>query len=234
VNEYYYVRNAAISLTDPLGLAPQFCGIDHSGRPIYCEQPDPAWGHGPDDTCGPDITRQFLDVLVDVTETFARQKFAMKCAMCKSLYAGNPLRALKAWDILDLFVNGSPDINARSQQPGFAFPFVGTGNLRHTVTIEGKCYHAGAANYALFGRANALCRAYYIKDYSLEKALTRVGKYKRLWGGTLSGESLAFTRFGYDGTSFVGVSLGESLNPKKLPSYLSKFTWIWLPYNDRW
>ena len=30
-----------------LGLAPQLCGIDQNGNPIYCDTPAPCWGHCP-------------------------------------------------------------------------------------------------------------------------------------------------------------------------------------------
>ena len=49
LNLYGFVWNAPTRMYDPLGLAPQLCGIDANGMPIYCDDPDPCWGHCPPD-----------------------------------------------------------------------------------------------------------------------------------------------------------------------------------------
>ena len=49
LNLYGFVFNAPPRMYDPLGLAPQLCGIDENGMPIYCDDPDPCWGHCPPD-----------------------------------------------------------------------------------------------------------------------------------------------------------------------------------------
>jgi RHS repeat-associated protein len=47
LNLYGFVWNSPMRIYDPLGLAPQICGIDENGMPIYCDDPDPCWGHCP-------------------------------------------------------------------------------------------------------------------------------------------------------------------------------------------
>jgi RHS repeat-associated protein len=47
LNLYGFVGNDPVNRIDSLGLAPQLCGIDAGGMPIYCDDPDPCWGHCP-------------------------------------------------------------------------------------------------------------------------------------------------------------------------------------------
>jgi len=47
LNSYNFVWNSPIRFVDLLGLAPQLCGIDANGTPIYCDNPDPCYGHCP-------------------------------------------------------------------------------------------------------------------------------------------------------------------------------------------
>jgi RHS repeat-associated protein len=59
LNLYGTVWNSPIRYADPLGLAPQLCGIDSNGMPIYCDDPPPCHGHCPPPT---DPGAECLDV----------------------------------------------------------------------------------------------------------------------------------------------------------------------------
>ena len=60
----------------------------------------------------------------------------------------------------------------------------------------------GAVNYALWGRMNKLCSNLYTTNSVLEGAELVVWLYKLIkYGGDGAREAMAFTAYGYDGTS---------------------------------
>lgn len=104
------------------------------------------------------------------------------------------LRAIGAWDMSELGRLG------RGEETGIGKP--GTGEWDRTVQFQGNVYHAGAVNYAMWGRINALCGAdfYYNKEYSLENAVLFVNLFKYLYPfyfGDQTEEATAFTKWGY-------------------------------------
>ena len=101
------------------------------------------------DQCGPDVTTAVQNTLQNVENRFndwaaipGKQRSA-----CEALYDGG--LADGAWDIKELAAAG------KSEGCG---SLMGTGKCKATVAYKGKCYHAGAVNYVLFGKMNALCR----------------------------------------------------------------------------
>jgi hypothetical protein len=97
----------------------------------------------------------------------------------------------------------------------------------------------GAVNYALFGRANALCWIAYGQDedgdkWSLEHALSMINLYKTRYLWDQLGQAKAFTQFGYNYSNPESSALPmtssnmikHSADPKNVVPY-SEFTIHW-------
>ena len=137
----------------------------------------------------------------------------------------------------------------------------GTGKWADTVQLRygsgpAKVYWASAANYALWGKVNALCYAeFYYKAYAIDQglyaaahwslgtALAKVSLHKwqpfagGLWNplgylGDQEKEAQLFTRYGFRGDSFEDAALksGYSGNEEWLPDSNKRYDKA-SPYN---
>ena len=147
LNLYEYVSGSPFAFSDPLGL-----------RKSSTTSPSPSGC----DVCGPDVTQQVKDALGKVEDTFNNKLSAeQKEAACDAFTSrdpdplkGNEPMWLNAWDINNL--HNQNWINSAPYSPKCAT----TPNCQNTVTVDGKCFYAGSANYVVFGRMWKLCDNY--------------------------------------------------------------------------
>ncbi len=181
--------------------------------------------------------------------------FLQKCRAC---FSG--LRSLEtggAWDVAPLAAAGHAE-----QSPVPAEPFgqqTGSGGGRYTVSYRGRCYHAHAVNYLLWGRANRLCHETFpvinplaptIFLFGLTTTTSLVTAHKTsmaalnlfsghgwLAAGYLNGipSATAFTVSGYTGIN-TGLSIFSlPISVESSPVYMGNFRtqWKWLHLQDQ-
>ena len=61
---------------------------------------------------------------------------------------------------------------------------------------NGRCHHAGAVNYLLWGYASRLCKPYN-ENITIDKIILKVRVWKMVYGGKQSDEAAAFARTGF-------------------------------------
>ena len=160
--------------------------------------------------CGPDITQSIYKMLLEVDNAYNSWSYGQQCAACAALY----LNWVSGWDV-DLFA------------PPSGYPGQGDGPCRFTYTYNGNCFYAGSLNYALFGRASALC------GHSLTTTLLAVGDWKTYGhfedpGGVITQQAMIMAANGY-GSPFYGRDVdGCSPSIKKATVHLQ---WKWGPHS---
>jgi hypothetical protein len=160
--------------------------------------------------CGPDITQSINKMLLEVDNAYDSWSELQRCSACAALY----LNWWSGWDV-DLF------------KPPGGYPGTDDGPCRFTFTYNGTCYYAGSLNYALFGRASALC------GYSLLTTLLAVGDWKTYGhgedpGGVITQQAMSMASNGY-GSPASGPDI-KSCPPsdKKTSDHLQ---WKWGPHS---
>jgi len=186
--------------------------------------------------CGPDVTASLQAVLQNIRQTFMNDwNFKEKESACEEFY--NIYRGGKAWDIDGLYNAGKSDSQKFDTSCGIML--AGEGKCAKTVTFNGNCYYASAANYAMWGLANKLCSDTVgpIIDWpgrntwSLANALVYAVTWK-VWLQDDSREDMlsqvqAFTRYGYLGELPQGVKTVPC--DKSSCTVKGKFDWVWKP-----
>ena len=160
--------------------------------------------------CGPDITQSVNKMLLEVDNAYGSWSELQRCAACTTLY----LNLVSGWDV-DLFA------------PPGGYPGQGDGPCRFTFTFNGTCYYAGSLNYALFGRASALC------GNSLTTTLLAVGDWKTYGhgedpGGVITQQAMSMAANGYGSPSTGPEVNGCSPSTKKVTPHLQ---WKWGPHS---
>ena len=161
-------------------------------------------------TAGPDITAALRGTLKQVDIDWGKSQ--KKCEACRNLrkidvskiWSEAGWEALGAWDIVPL------------KNIGFGTSFLpkkGTSDWQRTVQFRynggiNKVYWAGAVNYALWGRMNALCHIAFGKsETSLQNTLFDVTMYKTKYLWDQLGDAQAFTKLGYENDSPESIAL---------------------------
>jgi len=218
VNLFSCARNNTVNKFDLLGLDGDGFPATPTGTAddIYRQKPDVIY------TAGPDVTEYVKNVLDEVQKAWDDPKNKDKhCLACQNLRS---FASLGSWDITplrDLGQTGRPIAGGKA----------GTGDWARTVQFRynngpAKVYWGGAVNYALWGKANALCHKEFpngmlmlnpgaAADYrfDLDSALGMVDLRKNTprllggFGGDQDADADAFTKYGYDNSSPESVAL---------------------------
>jgi hypothetical protein len=193
----------------------------------------------PDETGGPEIAQTLKGTMDDVELNFrswsSEQKIAAADAV-HSIFTGG-----KAWDIAVL---ASIGFGQQHFQAAGKIYFAGSGKAARTIAFRGKCYYAGSANYALWGKLNRLCRDFFLASGSMhlrERAanfeLWNANVITYMWkasqylefGGIHQQEAAEFTAYGFNSfqphTALPWVPSGEVVQAPM-------FEWQWLPNRD--
>jgi len=137
-------------------------------------------------TCGPDITIRMIDLMREVESDFTGLKEHEQKGQCE--YAFGWDTGGDAWSIWTL----NPHLSQMRRPDGCP-----SENCRGTVAFRKRCYHAVAANYALFGRIAKLCRV------SQLRAEGYIAFHKRIihgpWYRMDLAETFSWFRWGYEG-----------------------------------
>ena len=106
-----------------------------------------------------------------------------------------------------------------------------SGGCENTVALAGKCYHAGAVNYAMWGKVNSLCHGTFginpLHTLTGSQALVFVWKSVYLWAQV--GEATAFTSYGYTGGGDPNCNLPNCVVSGTSPVGNFSFTWNRVP-----
>ncbi len=189
--------------------------------------------------CGTNATAALGRTLDWIGTAYSTWSAAEKWSACNAIYDITSIEQLRnAWDILLLAEKGVVDPN-KPLTP-----------CARTVTFSGKCYYAGAVNYAMWGRINKLCWTSYswtsnlipiglptlpgVNDkWSLPYASIAVGGWKLgvySQFGPEELQALAFTTYGY-----AGILPTEGLDHCEPNSQIFRnfaFQWRWLPVRN--
>ena len=232
---YGFVRNSPVSLVDTdgrglFGAVFSGVGISSGGQnapaiPLGGAFPGPVAPQQstPLQSCGKaDVTASVQQLLTKIGKDYDKWTYCQKVSHCMALrYPGT---ALNGWDIETLkdvgfgiwpFANNVP--------PGSA------GTCANTVILGGKCYHGGAVNYVLWGKANALCHSTFPMSfdptYSLASSRTTVFAWKTVYLWAQAGEAMSFTGYGYQGGNVPTCSLGHCDTSGAIPSQIGDYWW---------
>lgn len=198
--------------------------------------------------CGPDISNQLSEVLLDVRRTFSTWDQSKKREQCDAVRSLNPLKlkqTLMAWDIEDLYLPNTiwlynlSFIRANcgtpcSGQPGSPnIENAATSPCGNSVQVGDGCYLAGTVNYALFGEICRLCRDEF-------QILDKVEMERLIWWWkTLDRDDLIpptqWANWGFDRGSVTSPPKGPAENRSSCTGRCSekikiRFTWRWLPH----
>ncbi|MCL1921836.1 MAG: RHS repeat-associated core domain-containing protein [Kiritimatiellaeota bacterium] len=209
LNLYGFCGNDPINHVDTLGMS-VFPFI--LSQPTPSPAPQPSGNQQPEDTCGPDVTAAVNATLADISRTFQDVWSTWEqCKACASLHkdldGGWDIHPLKEW--------------SRDEW---------------TVQFRGKIYHAGAVNFAMWGRTNKLCYdTFRLPVYSLPGALGVMDAWKMVYFGAQGMETEAFVIYGYTGylpfirtlpVPWIGRPWsGRPPSPNRLPP----LDWTWRP-----
>lgn len=193
--------------------------------------------------CGTaDVTKSLDAELLNMGKAFFRSSASTKCELCKGLW--NYIHYVD-WDINKLNIVGSGEAYFSAAEPGkggdLVAPDPDSGKqvsaCERTVVAGGRCYYAGAMNYAMWGRIHKLCAIWESIDYQ-SVAIAKVQLYKKYkFKGNLSNEAIEFTRYGYNwpnaplpeegGCKSCDVRVGQ-LSLQSLTQGGGVHTWKWV------
>ena len=195
---------------------------------------------------GPDVTKALNRTLLDVEAAFYRWSRYERMQVAErmrdlgsAVFTGGRGGAAGAWDIIPLMSVGFGEPYLTADKDYLA----GSGLWTRTVAFSGKCFYAGAVNYAIWGKMNKLCFDYYNsqgllydldpREYNLPNAIHTVQAWKHFKYndfGTTEMEAEAFTTYGFNGNlACPGLpcqSSGEVVQAKM-------FNWCWEPMKPR-
>jgi len=111
-------------------------------------------------------------------------------------------------------------------------------NGKRTVQFRGKCYHASAVNYSMWGLANRLCYNTFktwIHSYDSAQVLAYAWKIAPPRFGSQWEEAASFTSFGYFGSFLPNIPdafwVGRPNIALRNPpiTISSSLDWLWKP-----
>jgi len=191
--------------------------------------------------CGPDVSRALNEVLTDITKTFNSWSPKQKSDACLEII-GLGQRGKKgaavAWEIDELGYS-TPQFEAAAiyNNP------LSRGNCercKYTVSIDGKCYYAAQANYAMWGRMFKVCGSYFnlygYTFYSENMAVTGVLKwkeeqYQQVPEDPEVQQAVDFSKHGYSGAPLVHNL--KDCEVKSSNVFKGNFNWTWEPNKPR-
>jgi hypothetical protein len=210
--------------------------------------------------CGPEIMMPLLATLRDVRTTFATKWNArQQYVACTGVATMNPVmlpRTINGWDILMLYYDASSDAQVYSSSKWLdmlAPPCCRPRNPNspedkdlcgRTVTVDGKCYAAGAVNYALWGTICNLC----YNSFGLlsgEEMENKIKRYKYLtWSVDAAAEAILWSWAGWNtyATSTKPVTPDRPQRPKCQVGRCAgtpdnkvnqPWPWVWEPSQPR-
>ncbi len=245
LHKYSYVANNPQNTIDPSGresiasVVVSMANMNSLAGAISSPLgPTQAFGTG-----GPDVTETLRNTLDNIASTFDSWTIGQKIRAANELkdYKTTILaRNNSSWDILELFQIGrGVGPNALRGSGGKVFR-CGQGLWAYTVAVQGRVYHAGAVNYAQWGKMFRLIYDYFWYNspsisrsgYTLDRAKFLTTAWKH-WVhgdyGERTKQALAFTEFGYNGNL---PSAGLPCKPSEKFNGNS-FQWVWEPNMPR-
>ena len=199
--------------------------------------------------CGPDISTQLSQVLLEVRRTFLGPTWnqSQKREQCDAVRSFVNLRqTLMAWDIIHLYLPNTYWLyNSKFKRAGCGQPCSGepgssdienavTSPCGNSVQVGNHCYLAGTVNYALFGEICRLCHDEF-------KILDRNEMKRLIWlWKTLDRDDpippTEWAVWGFDRRSVMTPPTGRAENRSRCTGRCSeklnlRFTWRWLPHH---
>jgi len=180
-------------------------------------------GHDRSQPCGPDVTSRLEATIRDVEHYWSNSGLTQqqKCDLCEEVFRYRP-NAVRAWDVYDLYLMSKK----------------GTREHWRSVSVNGRCYDAGAVNYVLYGVIGRLC-----KETKLVKNWSDIWSRVSLWKSVAysKGPDIEVKDWTYVG--FLGWPRGGSMprsttyyevrrkDGKKTPETSVSFVWVWKPHH---
>jgi len=250
VHKYLYCQGNPVNMTDPSG----YDGVDACLSMFdmigtFMASPSSPAIRSVAGTGGPDVTKSLKRTLLDVQMAFLNWSRSQKIDAARRmrdllgavLTRGNG-GAADAWDILPLKDSGFTLTGGYLIAGGQSY-LAGSGVWTRTIAFGGRCYYAGAANYALWGLMNRLVYDWLglgmnfaglaRSEYSLQTALHTVTAWKHFEYkdfGVEGAEAEEFTTYGFNGTmpasSLPCKPSGQVVTAKM-------FDWCWEPVKHR-
>jgi RHS repeat-associated protein len=204
-------------------------------------------------TGGPDVTKPLKRTLLEVQAAFWGWSRSQKIGAAERMRdlvgavfrkgSGGRGGAADAWDIIPLMETGFQDsppfyLYVNGQQYA-----TGSGLWGRSVAFNGRCYYAGAVNYALWGAMNRcvydwlqlgpLFTGLDANEYTLGNALHTMEAWKHFKYhdfGTTEREAEEFTAYGFNGTP---PSMALPCKPSGAVVQAAWLNWCWEPVKPR-
>jgi hypothetical protein len=200
--------------------------------------------------CGPDISKQLIEVLQEVRTTFRGNGWnkSQKQELCDAVRSfSNPKQTVMGWDICQLYLPYTSWLHNPSFKRGNcgspARGNPGTGKIEsrtlspcgNSVQVGRHCYLAGSVNYALFGEICRLCNEEF-KDRLDINEMTRLIKIWKTIDFDDAGPPVAWATWAYKRLSIASPPTGANANRDYCSGRCKvqvpmRFTWRWLPHH---